>query len=65
MNEAKLTPVERARLWHWRLGHPADDAPVRMSKSQHREQMDVSHVLSHSMQWHRREVADCTADANR
>ena len=32
MNEQKLTPDQRARLWHWRLGHPSHSAPYYMNK---------------------------------
>ena len=27
MNEAELTKEQRARLWHWRLGHPSHKIP--------------------------------------
>ena len=32
MNGAALTPQQKARLWHWRLGHPAADVPFTMCK---------------------------------
>ena len=33
MNESKLDEISLARLWHWRLGHPAADVPVSMDDS--------------------------------
>ena len=32
MATSKLSSEERARLWHYRLAHPAPAVPVRMSK---------------------------------
>ena len=31
MNVAKLTPKQRALLWHFRLGHMHEDVPIRLS----------------------------------
>ncbi len=30
VNVARLPPIAVARLWHWRLGHPAEEVPVKM-----------------------------------
>ena len=32
MNVAKLDEVQLARLWHWRLGHPAHGLPLKMGE---------------------------------
>jgi hypothetical protein len=32
LNESKLTSEQRARLWHWRLGHCNPQLTVDMSK---------------------------------
>ena len=32
VNEAALSPEQRSRLWHWRLGHPGPQVPYQMSK---------------------------------
>ena len=32
INTAALTKQQRSVLWHFRLGHPAPDVPVRLSR---------------------------------
>ena len=32
LNVSKLSQEKQARLWHWRLGHPNYQVPVKMSK---------------------------------
>ena len=32
VNLSKLSAVEQARLWHWRLGHVSPEIPVKLSK---------------------------------
>ena len=39
LNESKLDAVSLSRLWHWRLGHPASNVPIKMDDS-------ISHVLN-------------------
>ena len=46
MNEAALTPEQRARLWHWRLGHPAHGVPVEMTKSGAALELGVTNCLN-------------------
>jgi hypothetical protein len=28
LNVSRLNEIERARLWHWRMAHPAHEVPV-------------------------------------
>ena len=46
VNEAALTPEQRARLWHWRLGHPSPQVPIAMTKRDKNSGMNVTHVLN-------------------
>ena len=46
VNEAALTPEQRARLWHWRMGHPSPQVTVAMSKRDKNSGMNVTHVLN-------------------
>ena len=45
VNEAKLSAEQLARLWHWRLGHPAAKTPVIMSKKGLASEINVRHEL--------------------
>ena len=45
MNMRKLTPVQRARLMHWRFGHCAPDMPVNMTLKGLVQGVDVRHTL--------------------
>ena len=45
VNEAKLSAEQLARLWHWRLGHPAAKVPVIMSKKGLASEINVRHEL--------------------
>ena len=33
MNEAKLLPEQLSRLYHWRLAHPGDEVPIKMTEN--------------------------------
>ena len=46
LNESKLKPEERARLWHWRLGHCDPYKLVNMSKQGLALGIDVLHLLN-------------------
>ena len=46
MNIAKLTPVEKARLWHYRLGHPSATVPYNMTKQSMAKDIDCPVVLN-------------------
>jgi hypothetical protein len=48
MNESKLLPEQRARLWHWRLGHPGGRVPIEMTKGQEpgKQWLKVTHELN-------------------
>jgi hypothetical protein len=46
LNESKLSQEQRARLWHWRLGHCNPQLTVDMSKQGLVSGLDVRHVLN-------------------
>jgi hypothetical protein len=46
LNESKLTSEQRARLWHWRLGHCNPQLTVDMSKQGLVSGLDIKHVLN-------------------
>ena len=46
LNESKLSAEQRARLWHWRLGHCNPQTTVNMSKQGLVSGLDVRHVLN-------------------
>ena len=43
---SKLNPVERARLWHYRLAHPSPAIPVRMNTENLASEIQCTHHLN-------------------
>jgi hypothetical protein len=46
LQESRLSAVERARLYHWVLGHRDPEVPVRMTKSGLADGIEVTHCLN-------------------